>query len=51
MRNKSRDLSVTRTLRSQGWHVLRIWEHELSRKNETRLVQRIKRVLQSNVCR
>ena len=23
----------------------RIWEHELTRKNETRLVQRIKRVL------
>src|SRR6267154_5402416 len=35
--NKKRDLLVIRTLRKTGWSVLRIWEHELSRKNETRL--------------
>ncbi|MCX6894615.1 MAG: very short patch repair endonuclease [Verrucomicrobia bacterium] len=28
-RNQSRDRLVTRTLRVQGWRVLRIWEHEL----------------------
>lgn len=44
-KNKQRDLLVTRTLRSQGWRVLRIWEHELARKNETRLLRRIQRAL------
>jgi DNA mismatch endonuclease (patch repair protein) len=44
-RNKARDLLVTRTLRSQGWRVLRIWEHELGRKNEASLLKRIQRVL------
>lgn len=28
-RNKLRDRSVNRYLRKNGWHVLRIWEHEL----------------------
>jgi DNA mismatch endonuclease (patch repair protein) len=40
--NKARDLLVTRTLRSAKWRILRIWEHELARKNEARLVRRIK---------
>jgi DNA mismatch endonuclease (patch repair protein) len=43
--NKKRDQVVNKILRKAGWRVLRIWEHELTRKNETRLVQRIKRVL------
>ena len=43
--NKKRDFLVTRTLRSQGWRVLRIWEHELSRKNQTRLLRRIQNAL------
>ena len=43
--NKKRDQVVNKTLRKAGWRVIRIWEHELARKNETRLVQRIKRVL------
>jgi len=42
-RNKVRDRFVTRTLRAQGWRVLRIWEHELSRKNEAQLAGRIQR--------
>jgi hypothetical protein len=29
--NKTRDRVVTRTLRAQGWRVLRIWEHELQK--------------------
>jgi len=44
-RNRARDLLVTRTLRLAKWRVLRIWEHELARKNETRLLQRIHRAL------
>ena len=43
--NKKRDRVVTRVLRKAGWHVLRIWEHELARKNLTRLVRRITRHL------
>jgi DNA mismatch endonuclease, patch repair protein len=44
-RNKSRDRFVTRALRQRGWRVLRIWEHELGRKNEARLLRRIRRAL------
>jgi DNA mismatch endonuclease (patch repair protein) len=43
--NKIRDRLVTRKLRKSGWGVLRIWEHELARKNETRLVRRIQYAL------
>jgi DNA mismatch endonuclease (patch repair protein) len=50
IRNKARDRQVTRTLRSRGWRVLRVWEHTLrwaTRKpqNEARLVQRVQRAL------
>lgn len=44
-RNKERDRLVTRTLRRTGWRVLRIWEHELARKNEARLLNRIRRAM------
>jgi len=43
--NKARDRRVNRALRERGWTVLRIWEHELSRKNETRLLRRLHRLL------
>jgi DNA mismatch endonuclease (patch repair protein) len=43
--NTARDRLVTRTLRKNGWRVLRIWEHELARKNEARLAARLWRVL------
>lgn len=36
-RNKARDKVVTRKLRSSGWLVLRLWEHEL--KDETRVLR------------
>jgi DNA mismatch endonuclease (patch repair protein) len=39
--NRTRDRLVTRTLRKLGWEVLRIWEHELSRRNEQRLIRRL----------
>jgi DNA mismatch endonuclease, patch repair protein len=43
--NKLRDILVNRTLRKEGWRVLRIWEHELPRKNEGRLLRRIRQAL------
>ncbi len=43
--NRARDLLVTRTLRARGWRVMRIWEHELARKNRARLLRRIQRAL------
>jgi DNA mismatch endonuclease, patch repair protein len=42
--NKRRDRLVTKTLRQQGWHVLRIWEHDLS-KNPTACIRKIKALL------
>jgi DNA mismatch endonuclease, patch repair protein len=45
LRNKIRDRFVTRTLREQGWRVLRIWEHELGHKSENWIVRRIQRAL------
>jgi len=39
--NRDRDRLVTRTLRARGWRVLRIWEHELRRANEARLIARL----------
>jgi DNA mismatch endonuclease (patch repair protein) len=43
--NRRRDRLVVRTLRARGWHVLRVWEHELARRNEARLLGRIRRAL------
>ena len=43
--NQARDRLVSRTLRAKGWRVLRIWEHELTRKNERRCAARILRAL------
>jgi DNA mismatch endonuclease (patch repair protein) len=44
-RNLARDTLVNRTLRRSGWRVLRVWEHELARKHEARLLTRIQRAL------
>ena len=43
--NRTRDRFVTRTLRTLGWRVLRIWEHELVLKSESRLLARLRRAL------
>ncbi|MCE0497846.1 MAG: very short patch repair endonuclease [Methylacidiphilales bacterium] len=43
--NRKRDLTVNRTLRKSGWQVLRIWQHELTKKNEKRLLRKIKQRL------
>lgn len=42
-RNQARDRFVNRSLRAQGWKGLRIWEHELTAKNEKRLAARLRR--------
>jgi DNA mismatch endonuclease (patch repair protein) len=43
--NRARDRKVSRALRAAGWSVVRIWEHELMRKNEARVVTRLRRAL------
>lgn len=30
-RNKERDIRVNETLKSRGWQVIRVWEHELAK--------------------
>jgi DNA mismatch endonuclease (patch repair protein) len=40
-RNQARDRLVKHALRRAKWRVLRIWEHELVKKNEARLLRRI----------
>jgi len=42
-RNKARDRRLGRQLRSEGWSVLRIWEHEL--KNTKAVAARIRAML------
>jgi DNA mismatch endonuclease (patch repair protein) len=44
-RNIARDRLVNRTLREAGWRVVRIWEHELHKKNAARLEARLRRRL------
>lgn len=48
-RNKARDRLVNRTLRKAGWRVLRVWQHELARKREARLVARLRKALASSL--
>jgi len=43
--NRTRDRLVSRRLRAKGWTVLRIWEHELKRKDGPRLIRRLLRHL------
>jgi DNA mismatch endonuclease (patch repair protein) len=43
--NQKRDRLVNQTLRHAGWRVMRIWEHELAKKNEARLIKRIQQTL------
>lgn len=47
-RNRQRDREVRQLLRKKGWQVLRIWEHDLSRKRVPRTIARMRYVL-SNI--
>ena len=49
--NKGRDRLVTRTLRKSGWGVVRIWEHELTRKKQACCIERIRISLAGQRCR
>jgi DNA mismatch endonuclease (patch repair protein) len=44
-KNKARDLLVNQTLRRNGWRVIRIWEHDLTKRGEV-CVSRIRAVLE-----
>ena len=44
LRNRQRDLEVDHALRSLGWKVLRVWEHEV-RLDMRRILRRIKRLI------
>lgn len=41
--NRERDRRVNCELRRLGWRVLRLWEHELTKKREARLKARLRR--------
>lgn len=43
--NQARDRLVTRTLRRAGWRVLRIWEHELAKKQAAKLRRKLRRAV------
>lgn len=44
-RNAARDLEINRILQKRRWRVVRIWEHELAKKNESKLILKIQRAL------
>jgi len=43
--NQTRDRIVTRTLRKEGWRVVRAWEHEL--RKPVQVLARIRKALSS----
>lgn len=43
--NKVRDRMINKSLRSSGWRVLRIWQHELTKRNERALIRRLRSAL------
>jgi DNA mismatch endonuclease (patch repair protein) len=45
--NMKRDLKDAREIKSKGWKVLRIWEHEMNKKPE-RVLNKLLRVLENN---
>jgi DNA mismatch endonuclease (patch repair protein) len=48
MQNRRRDRAVMRTLRGNGWRVIRIWEHELA-GDCRKTISRIRRMLDVTV--
>jgi DNA mismatch endonuclease (patch repair protein) len=45
--NVKRDRRVSRVLRAEGWKVVRVWEHELRRADEGRVVGRVRRAMRA----
>lgn len=46
-RNSVRDRTTNQVLRNRGWQVLRVWEHELTSRNRTKLLRKLARLLPS----
>lgn len=44
-RNTQRDKKVNSKLRKQGWHVLRIWEHDLKSGKKEKMLAKIRAFL------
>jgi DNA mismatch endonuclease (patch repair protein) len=42
---RARNRLLNRTLRSSGWKVLCIWEHEMAKMSEVRLLRGLERAL------
>lgn len=42
-RNRQRDRQVNLALKAKGWRVLRVWEHELAKMREAKLLRRVGR--------
>ena len=40
--NRARDRKVNRLLKTKGWKVVRVREHELYRRDEAKLIRRLK---------
>lgn len=47
--NRARDRVVTKTLRSKGWRVLRVWESSLIRKLQHRTILHLARIMAAAV--
>lgn len=45
--NRKRDASITRRLRTHGWKVLRIWEHDLVKRPDA-CIRRMRRALEAS---
>jgi DNA mismatch endonuclease (patch repair protein) len=45
--NQERDIAVTRELTANGWTVLRFWEHELGKKYQADVLQKVKTTISS----
>ncbi|MEN6627754.1 MAG: very short patch repair endonuclease [Candidatus Sumerlaeia bacterium] len=46
--NKKRDTKIRRKLRSNGWSVIRVWEHEIKTKAVLKKIQKIKKMIMVN---
>lgn len=44
-RNKERDIAITTAFQNRNWKVIRIWEHELTRKKSIEVLNRIKDIV------
>jgi DNA mismatch endonuclease (patch repair protein) len=44
-RNSVRDTQVNLELRRRGWRVMRVWQHELRKKEQGKLLRRLRRRL------